>query len=489
MSNTYPFDKFQEIWDYEPIVIFDANAILNIYKYSPETTDNILSHLSTLAEQLWIPHQAFKEYKENRQDVINGQHNKYKDVTREVERIMGKAKNDIEEQFVRFSSFKFPLVNDLGKKILEAIESILEESRKFQTELKEEAKKNTRMLKEDKVNEFVEELVQSGRVGPPYNIPTLLRIYEEGERRYKYLIPPGYKDIEKDKTDSTRRRKYGDLVLWKQLLEQAHASNKPVIFVSFDQKEDWWKLDKNQIPVEPREELFDEFRQYSNQPLAMMTLNDFINHFSRYTGMVNIQTYIEMNPEEVCGDLIEVKGWDVILDKGMQLTSYLIHDGDLAEHEITDVEILEVFEPELDIELVDMDGDQFDISGFFECKVIIDATKNYFGSSKLTVIVEGSFSCEFNANIQNGNISLEPTSIIAGGFSVKEVTEEIEYDEEYDNDRCVSCGNPNAPYFVKNDDRICERCSGHYDTCPDCGILYEHGTLGGAYCSDCEENH
>ena len=39
-------------------------------------------------------------------------------------------------------------------------------------------------------------------------------------------------------------KKYGDLILWYQIIDKAKESKKPIILISGDVKEDWW-LEKN----------------------------------------------------------------------------------------------------------------------------------------------------------------------------------------------------------------------------------------------------
>jgi hypothetical protein len=41
----------------------------------------------------------------------------------------------------------------------------------------------------------------------------------EGEERYKNEIPPGYRDGKKDASRDPFR-KYGDLIIWKQIINQ-----------------------------------------------------------------------------------------------------------------------------------------------------------------------------------------------------------------------------------------------------------------------------
>jgi predicted nucleic-acid-binding protein len=75
--------------------------------------------------------------------------------------------------------------------------------------------------------------------------------------RIEYKIAPGFKDSKKPDDG------IGDLIIWQTILEIAKEKNKDVIFVTNDQKNDWfYKQDK--IGLYPKFELFDEFRRYTD---------------------------------------------------------------------------------------------------------------------------------------------------------------------------------------------------------------------------------
>ncbi|MEE3951646.1 PIN-like domain-containing protein [Peribacillus frigoritolerans] len=493
MSYNYPFDKFKELWEASPLIIFDTNGFLNIYRYSTETIDQILTVLNSIPkEQFFVLSQVMEEYNKNRLSAISTEYSKYKEVTKEVERIMLIAKNDIDKQFLKYNKFKFPLVKELGLKINDAIEVITKEAQTYKENIKDEVKKNERVLKEDRVHLFIEELIQSESVGSPFTISTLLQIFAEGEERYKYKIPPGYMDAEKDKKDPTLREKFGDLILWKQLLEVAGSSEIPIIFITHDEKEDWWTLDKNKIPIRPRDELFVEFSEYSDQSLVFMSLTNFINHVSVLNNMVDNTTHIEMNASDICDQFLDTVGWDVTLDNDGQLTIYLIHSGDLQEFTngpLSDVEIFEFSSPELDIGSVDINENQVIIETSFTTNVEISISesysKNYSRNYPATVLISGSLSFEFEVDFGKIDdfIKEDTVEIIVGGFKVLEC--DLEEDDNAFEDGCSNCGNPNAPYHTKNHEPICERCSGNYESCPDCGKLFEEGTLRGDFCQEC----
>ncbi|WP_405604223.1 PIN domain-containing protein [Polaribacter sp. Asnod1-A03] len=75
--------------------------------------------------------------------------------------------------------------------------------------------------------------------------------------RIAYKIAPGFKDSKKPDDG------VGDLIIWQTILEIAKEHNKNVVFVTNDQKNDWfYKQDK--IGLYPKYELFDEFRRYTS---------------------------------------------------------------------------------------------------------------------------------------------------------------------------------------------------------------------------------
>lgn len=66
--------------------------------------------------------------------------------------------------------------------------------------------------------------------------------------------------------------KFGDLIIWKELLIFARENKQNIIFITLDNKEDWWDSDKSSA----RKELIQEFRRYNNEnEIAFLSLSDF----------------------------------------------------------------------------------------------------------------------------------------------------------------------------------------------------------------------
>jgi PIN like domain len=113
-----------------------------------------------------------------------------------------------------------------------------------------------------------------GKVDEPDSIEILQKICKEGEERYNHNKPPGFKDKDK-KNDNGTERKYGDLILWKQVLAFAKTTCHPIVFVTSEKKEDWWYKKEGKI-VSPHFELRREFKEQVDRPFWMYQTNRFL---------------------------------------------------------------------------------------------------------------------------------------------------------------------------------------------------------------------
>jgi len=98
---------------------------------------------------------------------------------------------------------------------------------------------------------------------------------EELQRRIAKKIPPGYKDAAKDDDG------LGDLVIWLTILEICRTRERPLIFVTGDEKADWQQRIDNRGLL-PRYELVDEFRRASNGEAF------YIASFSRFLELFGV---------------------------------------------------------------------------------------------------------------------------------------------------------------------------------------------------------
>jgi hypothetical protein len=108
------------------------------------------------------------------------------------------------------------------------------------------------------------------KVGDSFDDQELECIRDEGRNRYKNAIPPGYKDEKK-----ADNQKFGDLILWKEILQKSKTEKKPIIFVTSDIKEDWF-LKVSGMIVGPLPELTEEFIKETDCQFYSYPLDQFL---------------------------------------------------------------------------------------------------------------------------------------------------------------------------------------------------------------------
>ena len=252
-------NDFLELWK-NATFIFDTNVLLNLYRYQSTTKDQLLEVMGTLSERIWIPHHVGLEFQRNRLVVIAQQQDKYED----VKNIISNSVQEIENKFEALQLKKRHSHINPDK----LIKDIQEVTDKFESELKKSEEESITISSDDAIREKIDKLFFK-KIGPPPNEQSALEdIYSEGENRYEMCFPPGFKDTDKDEDQEcfsygglTYKRKFGDLIVWKQIIDHAKKSKtKNVIFVTDDAKSDWWFKVKNKgsKTIGARPELIDE---------------------------------------------------------------------------------------------------------------------------------------------------------------------------------------------------------------------------------------
>jgi len=107
----------------------------------------------------------------------------------------------------------------------------------------------------------------------------LQKRYDTGE------ICPGSEDKTKN-----NENKYNDLYIWELLKKKAKAEDIDIIFVTVDQKEDWFQKDSG----EPRTEYIQEFRDETGHDILILTLTDFWEKCKPFLE-VSVERFIEIS--------------------------------------------------------------------------------------------------------------------------------------------------------------------------------------------------
>lgn len=256
-------EEFEYLWE-EALITFDANVLLNLYRYSEATRNELFKLLSRMKPRLWLPHQAALEYHRNRLSVIAGLEDAYEKIAESITDVENKLLGTLNG----YSRHPLIQVDAITSKLKRTISDIKEE-------LSDTKKNHPQLIRDDPVRDEITKIFD-GKVGPAYSEEQLREIYAEGKRRYEKQIPPGFKDDSKE--DDLR---YGDLVVWKQLIDKAREAKKPLIFVTDDRKDDWWEKIKGKV-VRPRPELIQEIWVSSEARFYMYQTVPFMEQAAKH---------------------------------------------------------------------------------------------------------------------------------------------------------------------------------------------------------------
>lgn len=251
----------KEHWE-KDIFCFDANVLLNLYRYSPSTREAFFSLLEKVKDRIWITYQAAFEYQKNRLVVINAQKEAYKDI-RET---LVKKKGEIEAKLNSFKKHPYLQTNELKNQIESAFSSI-------GRDLDNLEKKHPDYLENDPIWDKLSVLLE-GKVGDDFPKEELEKLYRDGKKRYDEKVPPGYMDM-KEKQNEGNRSLYGDIIVWKQVIEKAKGNDNSIILITDDLKEDWWYKFKGKT-ISPRPELIKEFQEETSKRINIYQADKFL---------------------------------------------------------------------------------------------------------------------------------------------------------------------------------------------------------------------
>lgn len=290
--NEYKMSDIREkkLWK-ESIIVFDSSALLDIYFLPKATREKIFeNHFNKkLNGRLWIPSHVGFEYKKNREQIIQKPiSEKYKPLDNEIFAEIKKNKSNIMTRIKDLknrtkNADKHPyLIQEDIDKYLEIFNIFFKESENLEKNISNQISKIEEEIKnlaeDDDVLIAIEKYFQIGRT---YEFKEKMNIAKIGKNRYEHLIPPGYKD-QKDKKGF---QIFGDLIIWKQIIEYASITKKSILFICNDLKEDWCYLEDDGTEKRiksPREELIQEIRDEANVEFWMYNLPQFLYKSNEY---------------------------------------------------------------------------------------------------------------------------------------------------------------------------------------------------------------
>ncbi|WP_169737003.1 PIN-like domain-containing protein [Deinococcus pimensis] len=223
------------------IVVLDTNTLLVPYTVSAESLSNIertYKHL-VASQRLFVPAQAAREFADNRTTKLTELHS-----------------NLVKRQQITLNKERYPLLTKFSEysdlaKAEKDLESAIKE---YKLKLSSLEKLVEGWTWNDPVSELYKEIFTSSVVTEL----TLDRaaLLNDLDRRQRLKIPPGYKDASKDSNSA------GDLIIWHTILQIGQTLKRDMIFVSSDDKPDWFHRSSGRS-LYPRFELVSEYFEKS----------------------------------------------------------------------------------------------------------------------------------------------------------------------------------------------------------------------------------
>lgn len=235
-------ERIKHVWE-QGVFCLDANVLLDVYRYSEEGRPAFLQILQRLKYRLFVPARVAVEFARNRPKVISGHF--------EPNQMMRRKLNEMTDA-----------LNSRHKDHPDRDELLATLERMRDVERSSFGERETRqmaLLSRDPILEQFMVIVGT-EVGDPYPDDELKKDYD---RRQELKTPPFcVKDHGKgESVDETYGpdERTGDVAIWLEALAFCEAKKSPLIFVTGDMKENWWRHAGERDVPQPA--LVQEFRK------------------------------------------------------------------------------------------------------------------------------------------------------------------------------------------------------------------------------------
>lgn len=225
-------------------------------------------------DALWIPYQVGAEFQRRRLDVQQSALDAYDRLIEDLKSAVNQARN-------KFNQYRAHPTIDIDKE-LSGLDAYLSDFEKRMAEARSKHPSGELATAFDRVTELF-----TGRVGTKPTEEQLAAIRKEGEERYAKKIPPGFEDAKKGGDGGD---KFGDLIIWKEMIEKAKGEKRPIIFITDDGKSDWWHIHHGK-KIGPHPYLVEEFLTATGQRFHIYELPQFLRY--------SVETGSAIRPEAV----------------------------------------------------------------------------------------------------------------------------------------------------------------------------------------------
>ncbi|WP_410619613.1 PIN-like domain-containing protein [Amycolatopsis sp. cmx-8-4] len=249
----------------EAVVAVDANVLLDLYRFRPQTSQDLINTLKSLDDRLVVPHQALREFWRHRQRSQGSPRGATKTATDALAK-SGRSMCDALTTWAKAVGVDDDELSDLASRVDGFIDTL-------RGELQDVLDGADADRGGDPILEQLEELL-AGRVTAPLETDEWTECMAEANRRIESEEPPGYKDAGKQDND-TPEGGAGDYLVWYQATRYGKEKSKDLLLVTRDEKEDWWWREQSDF-VGPRPELTLEYHQLTGRRLFLLRPADLL---------------------------------------------------------------------------------------------------------------------------------------------------------------------------------------------------------------------
>ncbi|KAF6558316.1 DUF4935 domain-containing protein [Paenibacillus sp. EKM202P] len=285
-------------------IVIDTNVLLQAYQYKGIEIEKVLEQLEWFLrhDRLIIPSQVVTEFTKRREGLIKKIENSLFNITNEVDKVKIYPNQSLKEICPLFTQ------TEEFKKAVETKDKILDELNNYKDLLSSLHNKVVDLFDEDRILERIQRLINKS-----YFLPDSLGSEEalerEGKERFSKNIPPGLKDKGKLK-DGADSDPYGDFKIWAHILK----IDADVLFITYDEKNDWFIKGGNGRSLIQRRELFEEFYNITGFQFRAIAAKNLI-------GLRDFPNELQVEILKIVGDGYKI---ETFYDKAEELYQWVV---------------------------------------------------------------------------------------------------------------------------------------------------------------------
>jgi hypothetical protein len=260
-------ETIKSIWDVGDF-IFDTNVLLNIYRYSKASREAFFRMLDALKGRTFVPHRVAVEFARNRRKVIREHYEPHYKLIAHLDEATKKILGNYK---------KHPQHSDLVRFIAHTVNNLKQS-------FGDSEKAHLQLITNDILLTRLRSIIGPD-AGEPFPAEPATAEYK---RRKDGSIPPFCKDDDSKSGD----RGMGDVLIWLEIKAKYQGTQKPLVFVTGDQKENWWQ-DAGGGQSIPQPALIQEMYETSGNDIQFYTVDKFVDSASNRLGITLPDTLSE----------------------------------------------------------------------------------------------------------------------------------------------------------------------------------------------------